>query len=135
MPFAHRVRQSQTHRLTRLLYQSFGRSEHASNNPYRRRSQSAMATKKARTIKVADLTSVIDQAVEASAGRRLPGGTIIGRQIAASLAAKINPDDLARDITKQLKASFPDATLTPKVIKGDDLTTIGFIMKVKTAIR
>ncbi|HLM23984.1 MAG TPA: hypothetical protein VK274_02960 [Pyrinomonadaceae bacterium] len=94
-----------------------------------------MATKKARTIKVADLTSVIDQAVEASAGRRLPGGTIIGRQIAASLAAKINPDDLARDITKQLKASFPDATLTPKVIKGDDLTTIGFIMKVKTAIR
>lgn len=89
---------------------------------------------KARTIKVADLTSVIDQAVEASAGRKLPGGTIIGRQIAASLAAKINPDDLARDITKQLKASFPDATLTPKVIKGDDLTTIGFIMKAK-AIR
>ena len=90
---------------------------------------------KARTIKVADLTSVIDQAVEASAGRKLPGGTIIGRQMAASLAAKINPEDLARDITKQLKASFPDATLTPKVIKGDDLTTIGFIMKPRTTIR
>ena len=90
---------------------------------------------KARTIKMADLASVIDQAVEASAGRKLPGGTIIGRQMAASLAAKINPDDLARDITKQLKASFPDATLTPKVIKADDLTTIGFIMKPRTTIR
>lgn len=94
-----------------------------------------MATTKAKTIKLADLASVIDQAVEASAGRRLPGGTIIGRQIAASLAAKVNPNDLARDITKQLKASFPDATLTPKVIKGDDLTTIGFIMKPRTTIR
>ena len=94
-----------------------------------------MATTKAKTIKLADLASAIDQAVEASAGRKLPGGTIIGRQIAASLAAKVNPSDLARDITKQLKAYFPDATLTPKVIKGDDLTTIGFIMKPRTTIR
>ncbi len=92
-----------------------------------------MATTKARTIKLADLASAIDRAVETSAGRRIAGGTIIGRQIAASLAAKINPEDLARDITKELKASFPDARLTPKVIKGDDLTTIGFIMKpIKT---
>jgi hypothetical protein len=91
-----------------------------------------MATK-ARTIKLADLASVIDQAVEATAGRKLAGGTIIGRQLTASVAAKINADDLARDITKELKASFPDARLTPKVIKGDDLTTIGFIMKpIKT---
>ena len=94
-----------------------------------------MATTKAKTIKLADLASAIDQAVEASAGRKLPGGTIIGRQIAASLAAKVNPSDLARDITKQLKASFPDATLTPKVIKGEDLTTVGFIMKPRTTIR
>jgi len=92
-----------------------------------------MATTKARTIKLADLASVIDQAVAASPARRLPGGTIIGRQIAASLAAKVNPDELARSITKEVKASFPDATLTPKVIKGDGgLTTIGFIMKPKT---
>src|SRR5215216_4390433 len=117
MLFAHRVRQS----------------SNALASITKEKPKSAMATTKARTIKLADLASVIDRAVETSAGRRIAGGTIIGRQIAASLAAKINPEELARDITKELKASFPDVRLTPKVIKGDDLTTIGFIMKpIKT---
>lgn len=93
-----------------------------------------MATK-ARTIKIADLSSVIDQAVQASAGRTLPGGTLIGRQIAASLAAKINPNDLARDITKQVKAAVPDATLTPKVIKDGNIIICGFIIKPQSPIR
>ena len=92
-----------------------------------------MATK-ARTIKIADLSSVIDQAVQASAGRTLPGGTLIGRQIAASLAAKINPNDLARDITKQVKASIPDAALTPKVIKDGNLIIMGFIIRPERTI-
>jgi hypothetical protein len=94
-----------------------------------------MATTKARTIKVADLASVIDEAVKASAGRNLAGGTIIGRQIAASLAAKINPNDLARDITKQVKASIPDAALSPKVIKDGKLIILGFIIKPERTIQ
>jgi hypothetical protein len=93
-----------------------------------------MATTKARTVKLADLASVIDQAVQASAGRTLPGGTIIGRQIAASLAAKINPNDLARDITKQVRAAVPNATLTPTVIKGDKII-LGFIIKPERTIQ
>jgi hypothetical protein len=87
-----------------------------------------MATTKARTVKLADLASVIDQAVQASAGRKLAGGTIIGRQLTASVAEKMDPNALAREITKQVKASIPDATLTPKVIK-EGKTIIGFIIK------
>jgi hypothetical protein len=89
---------------------------------------------RARTVKIADLSNVIDQAVQASAGRTLPGGTLIGRQIAASLAAKINPNDLARDITKQVKAAVPDATLTPKVIKEGKTIICGFIIKPQSPI-
>ena len=90
---------------------------------------------RAKTVKIADLSSVIDQAVQASAGRTLPGGTLIGRQIAASLAAKLNPNDLARDITKQVKASVPDATLTPKVIKDGNIIICGFIIRPENPIR
>ena len=87
-----------------------------------------MATR-AKTIKLADLSDVIDKAVEASAGRKLPGGTIIGRQIQAALAEKVDTNGLARSITKQVQASIPDAKLTPKVITAGGITTIGFIMK------
>jgi len=93
-----------------------------------------MATK-AKTIKIADFSSLIDQAVQASAGKTLPGGTIIGRQIAASLAAKINPNDLARDITKQVKAAIPDASLTPKVIKEGNIIICGFVMRPQSPIQ
>jgi hypothetical protein len=94
-----------------------------------------MATK-ARTIKLADLNDVIDRAVEASAGRRLPGGTIIGKQIQEALAAKIDTKALARDVTKQAQAAIPDAKLTPKVTTVGGITTIGFIMKpIKEVIR
>ena len=94
-----------------------------------------MATTKARTIKLANLASAIDQAVQTSAGRNIAGSTIIGRQIAASLAEKINPNDLARDITKQMRAAIPDATLTPKVVKEGKLIICGFIIKPETTIR
>jgi hypothetical protein len=87
-----------------------------------------MATK-AKTIKLADLSSVIDRAVEASAGRRLPGGTIIGKQIQAALAEKIDTKALARDVTKQAQALIPDAKLTPKVTIDGGIITCGFIMK------
>lgn len=94
-----------------------------------------MATK-ARTIKLADLNDVIDRAVEASAGKRLPGGTIIGKQIQAALAAKLDTKALAREVTKQAQASIPDAKLTPKVTIDGGIITIGFIMKpIKEIIR
>ena len=87
-----------------------------------------MATK-AKTIKLADLSATIDRAVEASAGRRLPGGTIIGKQIAAALAEKIDTKALARDVTRQAQALIPDAKLTPKVTIDGGIITCGFIMK------
>jgi hypothetical protein len=84
---------------------------------------------RAKTIKLADLTAVIDKAVEASAGRRLPGGTIIGRQIRADLAEKIDPKAFARDVTRAAQAAFPDSKLTPQVIQGPDVITCGFIIR------
>jgi len=91
---------------------------------------------RAKTIKLADFAAAIDSAVEANAGRRLPGGTLIGRQIQAALAEKLDTKALARDITKQVQASTPDAKLTAKVITAGGITTIGFIMKpIKELIR
>ena len=84
---------------------------------------------RAKTIKIADLAAAIDSAVEANAGRRLPGGTLIGRQIQAALAEKIDANAVARSITKQVQASIPDAKLTPKVVTAGGIPTIGFIMK------
>ena len=87
-----------------------------------------MATK-AKTIKLADLSDTIDKAVEASAGRTLPGGTIMGKRIAVALADKIDTKALAREVTKQAQALIPDAKLTPKVLIDDGIITCGFIMK------
>ena len=84
---------------------------------------------RAKTIKIADLAAAIDSEVEANAGRRLPGGTLIGRQIQAALAEKLDANALARSITKQVQGSVPDAKLTPKVVTAGGITTIGFIMK------
>lgn len=88
-----------------------------------------MATTKAKTIKLTDLAQAIDKAVEASAGRKFPGGIIVGRMIPANLASKINVNAVARDITKQVQAAIPDAKLTPKVIIDGGITTMGFIFK------
>ena len=88
-----------------------------------------MATTKARTVKLTDLAKIIDKAVEASAGKRLAGGTIIGRKLTPGVAERIDPKALARAVTKQVQAEFPDASLSPQVIFGDEFTTIGFIMK------
>ena len=91
---------------------------------------------RAKTIKLADLEGVIEQAVTASAGRRLPGGTIIGRQIQAALGEKIDAKAVAREVTKQAQALIPDAKLTPKVTIDGGIITMGFIMKpIKEVIR
>ena len=84
---------------------------------------------RAKQIKLADLADVIDQAVTASAGRRLPGTTIIGRQIQAALAQKFDAKAVARDVTKQAQALIPDAKLTPRVTIDGGIITMGFIMK------
>jgi hypothetical protein len=88
-----------------------------------------MATTKARTVKLTDLAATINKAVEASAGRKIAGGIIIGRQIPANLVDKIDANAVARQVTKEVQAAVPDAKLTPKVIKDGGLTTIGFIIK------
>jgi hypothetical protein len=91
---------------------------------------------RAKQIKLADLADVIDQAVNASAGRRIPGPTIIGRQIQAALGEKIDAKAVAREVTKQAQAAIPDAKLTPKVTIDGGIITMGFIMKpIKEVIR
>jgi hypothetical protein len=88
-----------------------------------------MATSRAKTIKLADLARTVDKAVAASAGRKIPGGIIIGRIMPPNLAGKIDANAVAREITKQAQASFPDTKLTPKVFTDGGITTMGFIYK------
>ncbi len=45
---------------------------------------------KARTIQLTDLSNAIDEAVKASAGKELSGGTIIGRIAPQSLAENVD---------------------------------------------
>jgi hypothetical protein len=84
-----------------------------------------VATTKAKTIKVNDLASAIEKAVQASAGKKIPGGIIMGKVAPKGLAAK-EANALARDITKQMQA-LTDAKLTPKVIADGGIITVGFI--------
>ena len=91
---------------------------------------------RAKQIKLADLDDAIEQAVTASARRRLPGGTIIGRQIMAALGEKLDVNAVAREVTKQVQALIPDAKLTPKVTIDGGIITMGFIKKpIKEVIR
>lgn len=89
-----------------------------------------MATTKVRTIKIDELAKAVDAAVSASAGKaRLPGGLIMGRTCTPAQAAKLDVDGLAKSITKDLSAALPGYKLTPKVIIGKDLITMGFIAR------
>ena len=84
-----------------------------------------MATTKVKTIKLEDLGSAIEKAVQASAGKRFPGGIIVGKIAPKGLAAK-DATAIARDITKQVQAATA-AKLTPKVFADGGITTMGFI--------
>ena len=88
-----------------------------------------MATSKAKTIKLTDLAKVIETAVQNSAGRKIPGGIIVGRIVPPDLANKINVNAVARDITKQVSASVTGAKLTPKVVIDGGIITMGFIIR------
>ncbi len=88
-----------------------------------------MATK-ATIIKLNDLSQAIDRAVAASAGKtKVLGGLIMGRQLSAAAAAKIDTKVLASDITKQMVPALSGFKLTPKVIVDGGITTVGFIAK------
>ena len=87
-----------------------------------------MATR-AKTIKLTDLAKAIDTAVEASAGRKIPGGIIVGRVCPPELAKKIDVNVVARDITKQVSTSVTGVKLTPKVIIEGGIITMGFIIR------
>ena len=88
-----------------------------------------MATK-ASIIKLNDLSKAIDAAVAANAGKtKVLGGLIMGRQLSAAAAEKIDTKALASAITKQMGPSLPGFKLTPKVVVDGGITTIGFIAK------
>lgn len=87
-----------------------------------------MATTKARTIKLNDLASAIDRAVQASAGKKFPGGIIVGKVAPKEQFAKLDVNAVARQITKQVQATT-DTKLTPKVILDGGVITMGFIFK------
>jgi hypothetical protein len=84
-----------------------------------------VATAKAKIIKLNDLASTIEKAVQASAGKKFPGGIIMGKVAPKGLTAK-DANAIARDITKQVQA-VTDAKLTPKVILDGGVITMGFI--------
>ena len=84
-----------------------------------------MAMTKAKTIKLNDFGSAIDKAVQASAGKKFPGGIIMGKIAPKGLALK-DANTIARDITKQVQA-VTDARLKPKVIIDGGIITMGFI--------
>jgi hypothetical protein len=88
-----------------------------------------MATTKARTIKLTDLTTAIDKAVAASAGKKFPGPIIMGRVITKAQAANIDVNAVARDVTRQVAQTVSGVKLTPKVILDGGVITMGFIMK------
>lgn len=88
-----------------------------------------MATTKVRTIKIDELAKAVDAAVSAAGKARLPGGLIMGRTCTPAQAAKLDVDGLAKSITKDLSAALPGYKLTPKVIIGKDLITMGFIAR------
>jgi hypothetical protein len=88
-----------------------------------------MATSKAKTIKLNDLAKVVETAVQASAGKKFPGGLIMGRIVSKEQAAKIDVNAVARDITRQVSASVSGVRLTPKVVIDGGFITMGFIMK------
>lgn len=85
---------------------------------------------KARIIKINDLSNAIDSAVAANAGKaKVLGGLIMGRQLSAAAAAKVDTKALASDITKQMAPSLQGFKLTPTVIINGGGTTVGFIAK------
>ncbi|HYV25476.1 MAG TPA: hypothetical protein VE969_09595 [Pyrinomonadaceae bacterium] len=84
-----------------------------------------MATR-ATTIKLADLANAVEAAVSTNAGRKLPGGIIMGKVVRAD--AKIDVNATARSITKEVAKSAPGVKLTPKVIIDGGFTTMGFII-------
>jgi L-rhamnose isomerase len=87
-----------------------------------------MATIKAKTIKLNDLASAIESAVQASAGKKFPGGIIMGKVAPKEQFAKLDANAVARQITKQVQA-VTDVKLTPKVILDGGVITMGFIFR------
>jgi hypothetical protein len=87
-----------------------------------------VATTKAKTIKLADLAGAIEGAVQASAGKKFPGGIIMGKVARIEQFAKLDANAVARDITKRVQA-VTDAKLTPKVIIDGGIITMGFIFR------
>jgi hypothetical protein len=83
----------------------------------------------AKTIKLADLAKAIEKAVADSAGRKIPGGIIMGRMVPKELAGKINVNAVAKDVTKQVSRAVPGIKLTPTVIVDGGITTMGFIFR------
>ncbi|MBS1807631.1 MAG: hypothetical protein JST84_05510 [Acidobacteria bacterium] len=90
---------------------------------------------KASIIKLNDLSQAIDRAVAASAGKtKVLGGLIMGRQLSAAAAAKIDAKALASNITKQMVPALSGFKLTPKVVVDiGGVTTVGFIAKEELA--
>ena len=83
----------------------------------------------AKTIKLTDLAKAIEKAVAESAGRKIPGGIIVGRMVRKDLASKIDVNAVARDVTRQVSRAVPGIKLTPKVIIDGGITTMGFIFR------
>jgi hypothetical protein len=87
-----------------------------------------VATTKAKTIRLDDLAGAIESAVQASAGKKFPGGIIMGKVARREQLGNLDANAIARQITKQVQ-TVTDAKLTPKVVLDGGIITMGFIFR------
>ncbi len=64
---------------------------------------------------------------------KLKGPIINGIIIKPEILKNLTAEAVAKDITTQVAASVKDLRLTPKVVIGDGIITVGFIMREQIA--
>jgi len=90
-----------------------------------------MATK-VKQIALKDLDSTIQdsiRAVNAAKGLRLKGPIIIGIVLRPDQLGDLKAEAVAKQITSGVAGSVRDVRLTPKVVLGDGIITMGYIMR------
>lgn len=90
-----------------------------------------MATR-VKQVAVKNLDAAVQAAldnVNAARGLKLKGPIINGIIIRPELIKDLKAEAIAKEITNQVALSVSDMRLTPKVVLGDGILTIGFIAK------
>ncbi len=87
---------------------------------------------KVKQIALKDLdAAILDSisAVNAGKGLKLKGPIIIGIVLRPDQLGGLKPEAVAKQITAGVAGSVGDVRLTPKVVLGDGILTMGYIMR------